>query len=160
MNLKKHIWKIIPNYENYKINQKGKVINITRNTTVKPYISKKGYLNIKLSKNNKVRTFGVHQLVAIAFLNHTPSGMLLVVNHIDFNKLNNNVNNLEIVSNRVNTSKNHLKSTSKYTGVYYNKINKSWIADISINGKSNYLGSFKTEEEANQKYLQYLNEHL
>ena len=86
--------------------------------------------------------------------------MLLVVNHIDFNKLNNNVNNLEIVSNRVNTSKNHLKSTSKYTGVYYNKINKSWIADISINGKSNYLGSFKTEEEANQKYLQYLNEHL
>lgn len=158
INYSKHIWEDIPEYEGlYKINNRGDVINSNRNTTVSPYINHKGYLCIKLSKNNKRRTYGVHQLVAITFLNHKPCKLKLVINHKNLNKLDNYVDNLEIISNRENKTKSHLKSSSKYTGVYYNNINKSWIADISINGKSKYLGSFKNEEDANLCYVQNLN---
>ena len=41
-------------------------------------------------------------------------------------------------------------SSSKYRGVSLNKDRKSkpWLARISIDGKSKYLGTYATEEEA------------
>lgn len=158
MNLNKHIWEDIPNYKGlYKINQKGEIINAQRDKPLNPYISKKGYLNTKLSKNNKKRTYGVHQLMAMTFLNHIPCKMKLVINHINLNKLDNRLENLEIITNRENTTKTHLKSSSKYTGVSFNKINQKWFSSISIKGKTKYLGIFINEEDAYKAYLIELN---
>jgi hypothetical protein len=111
-----------------------------------------GYLKIDLYKNKIQKTIHIHQLVAMAFLNHTPCGMKLVVNHKDFNKLNNNVENLEIVTSRENTNKKHFKSSSKYTGVNWHKNRNKWQSQILINGKIIYLGLFKTELEASNAY--------
>lgn len=155
--MENEIWKDIPNYEGlYKINDFGVVYGIKRKNIVKTYKNIKGYTLIKLSKNNKCRTFGVHQLVACTFLNHAINGMKHVINHKDLNKDNNYKDNLEIITNRENCNKKHLKSSSSYTGVHYNKINKNWNATISINGKSKYLGTFKNEEEAALAYINYL----
>jgi hypothetical protein len=88
----------------------------------------------------------------MSFLGHKPCGYKLVVNHIDFNKLNNNLVNLEIITNRENCNKKHLKSSSKYVGVAWCKASKKWRAMIDINNKSNYLGLYNTELEASNAY--------
>jgi hypothetical protein len=82
--------------------------------------------------------------------------MKLVINHVDFNKLNNKVDNLEIITNRKNANQKHLKSSSVYTGVCWHKPNKKWMSYISINGKSKYLGLFTNELEASEAYQKEL----
>ena len=124
----------------------------TKEKILKDVIHSSGYFNVILFKDKKIKNFRVQQLVAMAFLGHKPCGYKLVVNHIDFNKLNNNLDNLEIITNRENCNKKHLKSSSKYVGVCWNKASKKWKAQIEINDKSNYLGSFNTELEASNAY--------
>lgn len=66
-------------------NRKGKVL--------KPSIDKDGYEKVVLTKNGKRKTYRVHRLVAMAFIPNPYSKK--TVNHIDGNKLNNCVDNLE-----------------------------------------------------------------
>lgn len=94
----------------------------------------------------------------MAFLYHVPNGMGIVVDHKDNIKTNNFDFNLQLITQRLNTSKN-TKSSSKYPGVHWNKINNNWRAQIRINGKAIHLGSFDTEEEAAQAYQQKLRQH-
>lgn len=67
---------------------------------MKPYENHKGYLKIGLFKDGKCEKHRVHRLVAQAFIPN-PEG-LSDVNHIDGNKQNNSVSNLEWVSNSDN----------------------------------------------------------
>ena len=120
------------------------------------YLEKNGYYSITLRKNGIGKTRKVHQLVAESFLNHKRCGHKLVVNHIDFNKANNKVDNLEIVTNRENSNRKHLKSTSKYVGVHWNKEDKKWKSGIMINGKLKHLGYFTDELEASEAYQEEL----
>jgi hypothetical protein len=116
----------------------------------------KGYCILGLSKNGIVEMKKVHQLVAESFLNHKRCGMKLVVNHIDFDKTNNKLDNLEIVTTRENTNQKHLKSYSNFTGVSWNKRVNKWIASIKINNKSKYLGYYNDELEASKAYQKEL----
>ena len=149
----------IKGYEDYQISNLGNVKSFKcgKERVLKLISHSVGYLVVGLSKEKKPKTFQVHQLVAMAFLNHKPCGHKLVVNHIDFNKTNNNVNNLEIITQRKNTNKKHLNSTSKYIGVSWNKRDKKWRADIWINGKLKYLGYFTNELKAAESYKTALN---
>jgi hypothetical protein len=73
-----------------------------------------------------------------------------VIDHINGNKLDNRKENLRIVTytqNAQNKSKRE-NTTSKYIGVYFRKDRNTWIAEIRVNSKKNYLGKFKTEIEA------------
>ena len=118
--------------------------------------SSNDYLITRLCKNNKPKTFKVHQLMAITFLNHTPCKLDLVVNHINFNKQDNRLDNLEIVTNRVNSNRKHLKSTSKYTGVSFEKDRNKWLAQIRVDGKIKKLGRFDSELDASNAYQKEL----
>ena len=84
----------IQNYEGlYKITQDGRVWNCNLFRFLSPRQSVNGYLRIGLTKNGVKTTYSIHRLVAETFIpnpNHLPQ-----VNHIDENKLNNNINNLE-----------------------------------------------------------------
>jgi len=162
------IWKEIKNYEDYEISNLGRVKSLARTiyktdgTTqtykekfLKPTVNS-GYLKVKLAKNLKSKVKKVHQLVAVAFLNHTPNGFKAVVDHIDNNPLNNELGNLQIITQRENLSKDK-KGLSKYTGVCWCKRDEKWQANIRINGKSKHLGRFKDETKAAEAYQIALN---
>jgi len=119
-----------------------------------------GYLMVRLSKNGVVKTRTVHQLVAEAFLNHVPNGFKMVVDHIDNNKLNNSLSNLQIITHRKNSSKDKKGGSSIYDGVHWAKRDLKWVARIVIKGKRKYLGQFTEELEAAKAYGNALSEHL
>jgi hypothetical protein len=114
---------------------------------------------VNLSKEGKTKTRYVHRLVAEHFIGAIPKGM--AVNHIDHKIYNNHYLNLEIITRRDNTyhglrNKNH---TSKYAGVYWNKVRSKWIAMTRINGSNKiYLGGFDNEIDAHNAVLNRLKE--
>jgi len=83
-----------PDLNNYYISRDGKIFN-SKNKQKYTYV-KNGYHNLSL--NNKM--YAVHRLVALTYLKNPNNHP--VVNHIDENKLNNNVDNLEWVTQKEN----------------------------------------------------------
>jgi hypothetical protein len=170
--MKKEIWNDIPNYEGlYQVSNLGQVKSLPKTwiankgcirkhngLILKAAINSRGYYSVMLNKNGKSVGKNVHQLIAMAFLNHIPCGHKLVVDHINNNKLDNRIENLQIITQRENSFKTNNIYTSKFKGVhlkkdkYKDKIYTSWVAQIQINGINNYLGSFKTEMEAHNAY--------
>jgi hypothetical protein len=107
-----------------------------------------GYCHVHL----RPKTGRVHRLVWEAFIGKIPTGM--EINHKDGNKQNNHIDNLEVVYTRENQSHSQQKIYNKtMTGCYPRKNKETWIAQISVNGKQKYLGDFKTQDEAHQRYL-------
>lgn len=93
------IWKTIPIADNYEASNLGKIRNKKTKYIVKEQINKTGYNTVSLF-TNKNKTFRVHKLVASAFIDNPNN--YKEINHIDGNKLNNNVNNLEWCSRSYN----------------------------------------------------------
>ena len=151
-------WRDVVGYEGkYHVSDLGRIksLNYRRTKTekiLKSYLSKSGYLVLALHKNSILKSYQVHQLVAIAFLNHIPCGFKLVINHKNFTRTDNQKLNLEIITNRENTKKIHLTTTSKYLGVYWHKKSKKWLSRIRIGKNHKYLGIFEIEEDASKAY--------
>ena len=170
--MNKEIWKAVKGYEGlYEVSNLGRVKSLERiversngiRRTVNEKILKEkinggGYFYIVLFNTGVRKTKSIHQLVAESFLNHNPCGMKLVVNHINFNKTDNRVENLEIVTARENSNKKHLTSTSQYTGVSWQKAKQKWWGQIHINGKNKHLGFFTDEYKAHLAYQSALAE--
>lgn len=154
----REIFKDLPNYEGlYKVSNLGRVKHIKKNKVLDLKPNSTGYVSTTLiNKDKHYRTYGVHQLVAMTFLNHTPNGSRYVIDHIDNNKSNNAVTNLQVITQRQNLSKNK-KGTSKFPGVFYIKKRNKFSSQIMINGNIKYLGVFDSEEEAYNKYKNELN---
>ena len=153
-------WQKIQGYENdYLISSFGEVKSIKngKDKILKKSKNTNGYFIVSLCKNGKTKSFQIHQLVAIHFLNHIPNGLISVINHIDFNKNNNNVSNLEITTNRINSNRKHLKSTSQYTGVSWDKNRNKWQSQIKKDGKTIFLGRYDNELDASVAYQNELN---
>lgn len=164
------VWKDIPNYEGmYQVSSLGRVKSLKRKAdngrcirTVNQKIitlltDTRGYLTVKLHKDGVKKSFKVHQLVAMAFLNHKPDGMSRVVDHINNNKLDNKLNNLQVISQRENSSKDKKGISSKYVGVSKRKDMNKWRARMLINGVDTHLGYFDTELQAKKAYDLKLN---
>ena len=158
------IWKDIPGYEGfYQISRSGKVKSLTRviiwrNTlkelkgkTLKPSTNK-GYLYIVLYKNGGKKTKKIHQLSAITFLNHKPNKYKIVVDHIDNDRSNNRIENLQLVTHRYNCSKDRKNKSSKYTGVSWCKQHGKWVVFIRLGLKKKNLGLFTSEFRAHLAY--------
>lgn len=94
------MWKRIAGYENYIVSSNGVIQNVKTNKILKPSFDKKGYLEVWLSLNGKPKKFSVHRLVASAFIPNPENKTQ--VNHIDGDKSNNNLSNLEWVTNQEN----------------------------------------------------------
>lgn len=98
-------WKIIKDFPSYMISDKGEVKSLNFNGTkreqiLKPIYNKKGYLCVSLYENRKIRSRLIHRLVAQSFLPNPDNKPQ--VNHIDGNKENNSVSNLEWCNNSEN----------------------------------------------------------
>ena len=154
------IFKDIEGYKGlYQISNLGRVKSLKgkKERFLKANTATHGYLQINLSFNGKVKTTTIHTLVAISFLDHIPNGYKVVVDHIDNNKLNNSVDNLQLTTNRENCSKDRKNKSSKYTGVTWVKSRGKWLVQIMINSKYKHLGYFINEEEASEAYQKAIN---
>ena len=99
--MNKEIWKDIPNYENkYQVSSLGNVKNIKHGNLLSERLTDRGYNTAVLYLNSKPKTFKVHRLVALTFIENTENK--LFVNHKDGNKLNNKIDNLEWVTHKEN----------------------------------------------------------
>ena len=152
--MSEEIWKDIPEYTGYyQASSKGRIRS--KHKTRSLYVGKRGYYCVGLSKNNKRKTWEVHRLIAMAFLNHTPDGYKKVVDHIDNNPLNNELSNLQVIDHRSNCIKVG-RGKSRLVGATWVENKKRWRASIYHNGKSIYIGSYKTEKEAHKAYMNKL----
>ena len=170
----REIWKAIPGYEGiYQVSSLCRVkslervaknsrggCRIVKERILKHGINSSGYYVVDLCLKGNRKTFRVANLVAMAFLNHKPDGFKVVVDHIDNNPLNDRPENLQLISQRDNATKDRKTRTSKYTGVCWHKNVKKWIAQIHLNGKTKYLGYFELETDASKAYQEKLNEIL
>ena len=158
----KEIFKDVLGYEGlYQISNFGnlKSLKYGKEKFLKATPNTRGYVNVKLYKNSIKKTFKLHVLVAVGFLGHVPNGtQKIVVDHIDNNKLNNYANNLQLITQRENSSKDKKNKTSKYTGVYFSKKRNSFVSKIRINGIPKHLGCFKDEFKAHMAYQNALKE--
>ncbi len=106
---------------------------------------------LKTPINNK--DFRFHRIVYYA---HNPdwdiynSSRNNSIDHIDRDKLNNNISNLRVVNQRENSLNRDCVYNAK--GYGYDKANKKYRARIKLNNKMIHLGLFETELEASNKY--------
>lgn len=143
-------WKDVVGYEGlYKVSNLGNVMSLRHKKTfiMKPFIQRKGYLQVYLRNNNKSRNyFLVHRLVAQAFLpnpNNLPQ-----VNHIDEDKTNNRVDNLEWCTNYYNSHYgNHYERISKAL-TNRNDLSRS-IVQFDKNG--HFINEYPSVREAERK---------
>ena len=155
------IWKDVPNFEGYYIVSNFGNVKNKNNKFIKGTINMDGYLQITLCKNSIKKNYTIHSLVAFVFLGHVYKSHERIIDHIDNNKLNNELRNLQIVTNRYNCSKDKKavkKCTSKYTGVLWYKKNKKWLASYQLNRKTKHIGYYDSELEAHEAYQKALSE--
>ena len=146
------IWRDIPDYEGYyQVSTFGRVKSLNRivykngkypfykkENILKAGLNSRGYYTTLLCKDSKQKSFSVSILVAMAFLDHKPDGThKVIVDHKDNVRTNDYLSNLQLITTRENNSKDRFRGnyTSKYVGVHWNKNNKKWVAQITINGK-------------------------
>ena len=148
-------WKDVDGYEgHYQVSNLGRVksIKFGKEIILKEGVDSSGYPLISVYKDGTKKTRTIHQIVAIAFLGHKPNGYSVVVDHVDCNKMNNRLYNLQIISQRDNVTKDLRRGVSKYVGVSWKKQSKKWVASIWINGTKKHIGYFINEIEASNAY--------
>ncbi len=90
--------------------------------------------------------YAVHRLIWIMFNGNIPDGML--IDHIDRNKLNNNIKNLRLATYQENNRNN---SSNGFTWEPERKVFRS---AIKIDGKKKHIGRYETILDARAAYLQ------
>lgn len=121
------IWSKVPNYEGlYQVSSFGRVKSLKRkwvkqDRILSPYKPKNGYLEVGLSSGTprKEVNHRIHSLVSEVFDRPLSEGE--TVNHIDGNKSNNKISNLEIITRSENTR--HAWDTGINNQVGYNSVN-------------------------------------
>ena len=113
------VWKDIPNYEGiYQASSRGQIRSrdrkvwnyLKKGRILKPYISTSGYYCLSLSGKKHY----VHRVIATTFLGKMPNK--IEVNHIDSNRLNNRIENLEWVTRTENVR--HFMGNNDMRNVY------------------------------------------
>jgi hypothetical protein len=152
------IWRKIGDYDNYSVSNQGNVRNDQTNRVLKNHLDKCNYHVVYLSKNNKAKTVKVHRLVANAFINNPEEKPY--VDHIDNNRINNDVVNLRYCTPQENirNSKLNDKNTSGYKGVSLNKLTNKWESYITVDRIKVHLGYYDNADDAKQARIRKVNQ--
>ena len=105
MNENNEVWKDVVGYEGlYQVSNQGRVKSLWfgKERILKPGREKKGYLQVCLSKNGKMKHYKVHRLVGQSFIQNPNN--LPEINHRDEDKTNNRVENLEWCDRKYNNN--------------------------------------------------------
>jgi len=137
------IFKEIKGYEGYyEVSNTGKIKSVRNNIILKVGLNPAGYEHVNLQIEGKIETGMIHRIVAETFLQKTAK----YVNHKDSNKRNNNVENLEWVTNRENSY--HFFQSVRGLTPGVQKVGKKYQVRIRINGEKKCFGRFTTIEDA------------
>ena len=105
MKLVREKWQPVKGYKGYyEVDRKSNIRSLHKHNYQKVISQSKnssGYYTVSLRKNDKRKTAYVHRIVAMAFLENRKRK--IIVNHINCNKLDNRVANLECATNSENT---------------------------------------------------------
>lgn len=116
INIKEDSFINIPNYSRYEINSLGHIRHKKRLSLMATTVSARGYLCATLLRDDGWRApVKVHRLLALVFLEHPKDVDKLVVNHIDGNKSNNSLKNLEWVTSKRNAR--HAREIGLFSGI-------------------------------------------
>lgn len=158
-------WKPIKGYEGlYEVSNDGRVrrLRFTNGShdfekvrECKQTLNTWGYMTVNLSKNGKSNTKRVHRLVANAFLGESD----LQVDHIDGNKLNNRLDNLEYVTPKENTNRAWEKGLAKNTEYQKEIAKKTMLERWKNNSHRKERGIKRTQEEKREYHRRYYQEH-
>ena len=141
-------------YEEYQIDTNG-VVYSKKGKPLSPSLTKRGYYNILTSVNGNVEGHQVHVLVAKQFLENDDPENKTQVNHIDGNKLNNSIDNLEFV-----TPKENVQHAIKILGFNPGKYNKEHSMPIAgYNGNNELVVKFSSVSSAEKYYKEILNDN-
>ena len=130
----------IVGFERYEVSNLGRVRNIESGRVLKPSLQKNGYLRHGLRENNKRKYLFLHRIIATTFIDN-PEGKPCV-NHIDENKLNNDLSNLEwctVKENNVHGTR--IKRASE----------KCFKKVIQLDLNDNVLNEFESIKQAGQE---------
>lgn len=170
LNWNDEIWVDIPEFVGrYQASNQGNIRSLVDNhgkQRIQPratWVSSKGYRYVQLFVLDVRHNVSVHHAVASAFLPNPDSKK--TVNHIDGDKLNNNVSNLEWATHSENLRHAHstglkrgqehwkgkkvANSTSSYHNVTYDPSKDRWIASVKFNKKS-YAKRFSVKEHGDR----------
>jgi hypothetical protein len=116
-------------------------------------LHRSGYMTVQIDKK-KYRT---HRLVFLYHYGYLPKE----IDHIDNNKINNNINNLRQAS-RSENMKNigfHSKNKSGFKGVSWHKASNRWIVQLMVGNNKNYFGIYKDIELAELVAMEVRNKY-
>jgi len=141
-------YKPIQDFEIYEVSNLGNVKNKKTGRILKPNVGNDGYNKLSLMKDKKRCGKKLHRLIAEAFIPNPENKQF--VDHIDNNRLNNNINNLRWATNQENQRNRQLNinSTSGVKGVSFDKARNKWSATITIDGITIHLGLYDNIEDA------------
>lgn len=92
----------IPGFEHYMVNDEGGVMNVISERELIPYTTRYGYKRLDLRCDGARLQVFAHRLVALAFLPNKDAQLYTEVNHIDKNRANNSLTNLEWCTHQEN----------------------------------------------------------
>lgn len=144
----------------YYVTTCGKVVTVKKDKykVLKPNINKKGYHQYRMYDDNfgSVRPY-VHKLVALAYIDN--NGDFEQVDHLDMNKNNNHIKNLEWVTNKENMKRRYEKISSgiKWCSttlsnedvIFIRKNHKRWFENGRLKSNTKELSEkFKVGEKS------------
>ena len=136
----------VRNYPNYIIYDDGRLFSKKSNRFLKK-VKGSLYHQYTLSNEGKCKYHMIHRLVAEHFIPNPNN--YNVVDHIDRDKLNNNVNNLRwcrSVDNSHNTGK-YSTNTSGHKNIYFRTGRHAWVYAFRFKGKVIFRRNFQSKTD-------------
>ena len=131
-------WKNINNYPDYAINFKGEIKSLRYDRLLKASVNSSGYLYVNLIVNKLRKTTSVHKLVMEHFGTEKPK-QEVIIDHIDGDKTNNCINNLQWKTIQENTEKFYGNADKKKVVIKLHQSGKKLKEISEIVGLSYYV---------------------
>ena len=152
----------IPEYPYYIIYPNGDIYSVKSKKFLKARYDKYGYKRVSIKNvfTKKLDTIKIHQLIGMCYLGYKKNSDY-VMDHIDNDKNNNYIHNLQVITQKQNMRKEHLKKI-KIDGLpyYIHNTKNGYCIKFNIDKKKFYFGIFNCLEDAVTKRNEYFKELL